>query len=34
MITFTPDQLSILIKGLISIFQVIADVITKIREVK
>lgn len=34
MISFTPDQLSILIKGLISIFQVIADVITKIREVK
>ena len=34
MITFTPDQLSVLIKGLISIFQVIADVIVKLKESK
>ena len=34
MITFTPDQLSILIKAIISIFQIIADVITKMKETK
>ncbi|UPW41246.1 hypothetical protein [Sigmofec virus UA08Rod_4769] len=34
MITFTTDQLSILIKALISIFQIIADVITKLKENK
>lgn len=34
MITLSPDQLSILIKALISIFQIIADVIVKMKEVK
>lgn len=34
MITFKPEQLSILIKGLIAIFQVIAEVVNNMKEVK